>query len=79
MDNQIEGGSGKAQNVNGTKDDQAPITAHNFGIGVNTEVAMQRLEGNRAVYNHDQGMEEAYGQMKEPDQYAEKITKPGFV
>ncbi len=80
MSENLEGGPGRANNVAGTKDDQSnSIVAHDFGRGINTDVAMARLEGNRAVYQRDQGLETAYGQMEEPDQYEEKVNVPGFV
>ena len=79
-ENQIEGDEGRANNVGtGNKDSEPAITSHDFGRGINTEVAMQKLDSNRAMYERDQFIEKAHGQMEEPDQYAEKVSKPGFV
>ncbi len=67
MSTQLEGGSGKANNVEGEKDDQAGIGTHNFGTGENTAVAQRQMEINRQMRERDQGVDARYLIAAEPD------------
>ncbi len=65
-ENQIEGGSGRAQNVEGEKSD-TPAAFHSMGTGENSAVAMRQMGINKQQYDRDQGVDARYLLMPSPD------------
>lgn len=79
MSDQIEGGSGKANNVYGaTKDDDANIELHDLGQGENTAAAMRTLEVNKTLYQRDLGADARYLIALDPDRSESGGTTPNI-
>lgn len=73
---QIEGATGRADNVKGSKDDSPDIDRHDMGWGENTQVAMRGLDINKQMYQRDQGVDERYLIMPDPDRREGGGTTP---
>jgi hypothetical protein len=79
MADQIEGGSGRADNVKGaTKDDDANIELHDLGQGENTAAAMRGLEVNKVLYQRDLGADARYLIALDPDRPEVGGTSPNI-
>ncbi len=66
MSNQLEGGAGRAQNVQGEKSD-TPAAFHDMGTGDGTATAMKGMGINKQQYDRDQGVDARYLIMPDPD------------
>jgi hypothetical protein len=69
MSENLEGGSGKVDNVPSGKSD-SPTIGTDYGESYNTTAAMQTLERNRAMYEFDRTAVRAHNQVPEP------VTEP---